>query len=97
MPSKKRDFRKAAIKKGFIEDKQGNHIFYRYKNSNGFIDAAIHTKVSHGGNGDISDSLLGEMQKQMKLDSREQLLHYIECSFSLEDYQKLLAAKNFKP
>jgi len=95
MPAKKRHFASAALKKGFIEIREGNHVFYRYQTSNGQIDDRIHTKVSHGGNGDISDSLLAKMTIQMKFDKKEDLMKYIECTFTLEMYRDLLQSKGF--
>ncbi len=93
MPAKKRHFASAALKKGFIEMREGNHVFYRYQTSSGQIDDRIHTKVSHGGNGDISDSLLAKMTIQMKFDKKEDLMKYIECTFTLEMYRDLVQSK----
>ncbi len=93
MPAKKRCFASAALKKGFIEMKKGNHVFYRYQNSKGQIEDRVHTKVSHGGNGDLSDSLLAKMAIQMKFDKKEDLMKYIECTFTLEMYRDLVQSK----
>jgi len=93
MPAKRRHFASAALKKGFIEMREGNHIFYRYQNSKGQIEDRVHTKVSHGGNGDISDSLLATMTLQMKFDKKADLMKYIECTFTLDMYRDLLQSK----
>jgi len=53
----------------------------------------IKTKISHGSN-EYSDSLLSAMQKQLKLNSKKELLELINCPMSQEDYIGLLKNKN---
>jgi hypothetical protein len=88
VPCKKRDFDKAATKKGFIEDKKRDHIFYYFTDKDGKRYTPIHTKISHGGSGDISDELLSKMYKQMNLESKSDLQHYIDCSLSEDKYRE---------
>lgn len=95
MPAKTKNFVKAATSKGFIEIRSGNHIHYRYVNSKGEIDDRIYTILSHGGNGDISDDNLAKMRKEMKFDKKEDLMKYIQCTFTLEMYRDLLQSKKF--
>lgn len=97
MPVKKQDFLKAALKKGYQQVSRRDHIYLRYVDENGKIIDAVHTKVSHGGgkNGDISDSLLAKMAHQMKFDTKKELMEYVECTYSLEKYRKMLIDKGF--
>ena len=96
MPCKKREFHKAATKKGFIEARKGDHIFYWFTDTEGKRYTRIHTKISHGGSGDISDNLLSKMYKEMKFDSVGDLKQYIECSLNEKMYREQLRAKEFQ-
>ena len=48
MPAKRRDFEKAALKKGFREIRKGTHVFYRYTDSKGEVYDRVHTMVIQG-------------------------------------------------
>ncbi|WP_255331380.1 hypothetical protein [Methanocalculus taiwanensis] len=95
MSLKKRDFSKAAVSKGFIEIKSGNHIFYRFTDSEGRICDRVHTKISHGSASDLSNDLLAKMYKQMKFNSKSDLESFIQCPFTEEMYRKLLRSKDY--
>jgi len=95
VPCKKREFRKAATKKGFTENKKGDHIFYWFTDKDGNRHTQIHTKVSHGGGGVISDENLSRMYKQMELGSKDALQRYITCSLGEDEYREQLRAKGF--
>lgn len=95
MPAKTRDFVKALNNKGFVEDRNGNHIFYYYRNSDGKINNKIQTKISHGDKGVLSDSLLSVIKREMKFEKTSELMEYIECTYTLEKYRKMLIDKGY--
>ncbi|MDO8841827.1 hypothetical protein [Methanocalculus sp.] len=95
MPIKKRDFERVTIKKGYLQIRKGDHIFYRFKDNEGKIVDSIHTKVSHGGTGDISDSLLSKMYKQMMFTKKTDLENYIACTLTEDEYRDMLRSKGF--
>ncbi len=96
MPSKKPDFEKSATKKGFIENTKGDHIFYTFTDSEGKLYGKIKTRVSHGAKGgDIPDSILPAMKKQLQFDRKEDFDKFIECTFSEEEYRNLLRNKGY--
>jgi len=95
VPTKKDAFVKAVIRKGFREFRNGDHIYYRFVQPNGEIIPRIRTKISHGGSNDISDSLLTKMSIQMKFDKKSDLMKFIECTLSGEDYYEILVSKGF--
>jgi hypothetical protein len=96
MPCKKRDFHKAVTKKRFVEEKKRDHIFYIFTDKDGKLFRRIHTKVSHGGSGDISKDLISMMYKQMNFESKGELEKYIDCSLSENEYREQLVLKGFK-
>jgi len=96
MPCKKRDFHKAITKKGFIEEKKRDHIFYIFTDMDGKIYRRVHTKVSHGGSADISNDLLSAMYKQMKCRSKDDLKKYIDCSLGEDEYREQLRTTGLK-
>ncbi len=95
MPIKKRDFERAAKNKGFLQIRRGDHIFYRFKDHERKIVDSIHTKVSHGGNGDISESLLSKMYKQMMFTTKADLQNYIACTVTEDEYREMLRSKGY--
>lgn len=95
MPVKKREFERAAKNKGYLEIRRGDHIFYRFKDAEGKIVDSIHTKVSHGGNGDISESLLSKMYKQMLFTTKADLVDFIACTVTEDEYREMLRTKGY--
>jgi hypothetical protein len=95
MPVKKDAFGKAVIRKGFREFRSGDHIYYRFVQPDGEINPEIVTKVSHGSGKDISDDLLTKMSRQMKFDKKSDLMKFVECTLSDEDYYEILVSKGF--
>jgi DNA-binding FadR family transcriptional regulator len=89
MPRKVRQALSSLKAKGFIEDREGHHIFLIYETRDGFR-TEIRTRVSHqSGGGDISDSLLAAMARQVRL-SRRDLEQLIDCPLSREQYETKL-------
>ena len=92
MPRKVRQVLCNLKAKGFFEDREGHHIFLIYETSNGFR-TEIRTRVSHqSSGGDISDSLLAAMARQVRL-SRRDLEQLIDCPLSREEYETKLDLK----
>lgn len=44
---------------------------------------------------DYSDSLLCQMAKQLRLDSKKDLCNLIDCPMDVDEYRAILAAKGF--
>ena len=93
MPVKKSNFARAATRKGFREVRSGHHIYYRYETPEGKLCPHVSTHVRHGANV-IPDSLLAEMTHQMKFDKKADLIDFISCTISKEEYLDLLKTKN---
>ncbi|HKN26572.1 MAG TPA: hypothetical protein VJY34_01285 [Roseiarcus sp.] len=92
MPRKVRQVLSSLKAKGFFEDREGHHIFLIYETKNG-LRTDIRTRVSHqSGGGDITDSLLATMARQVKL-SRRGLEQLIDCPLSREEYEAKLDLK----
>ena len=71
------------MKKGFVEDVSGHHVYYRYY----FQDkiSLISTYVSHGAT-EIDDFLIGSMAKQVKL-KKNDFLELVSCTLTMEVYR----------
>lgn len=89
MPRKRKAIKSALQKKGFTLETCQHHDRYKY-----YIDGkftGVHTHISRGsGYKDYSDSLLGRMKKQLKLNSKEELLDLIDCPMEEKDYRNVL-------
>ena len=92
MPRKARQVLSSMKAKGFLEDREGHHIFLIYETIDG-LRTEIRTRVSHqSSGGDISDSLLGLMARQVRL-TRRDLDQMIDCPLSREQYETKLSLK----
>lgn len=78
-----RDFESALIKKGFEQQKDSHHRLYRflYKGKK----TPIITKASHSTK-DLTKPILKCIKDQLKLKDKEQLMDFITCPMSMEDY-----------
>ncbi|MCD4707018.1 MAG: hypothetical protein K8S62_04690 [Candidatus Sabulitectum sp.] len=93
MPKSKLVVEKALRKKGFWED-SGDHHRFSYRTLSGEI-SRIRTHTSHSkSKKDISDKLIGQMAKQLKL-SRAEFIDLVNCPLSQEDYENILRSKAF--
>lgn len=92
MPQKKRkDIRKALVKKGFLEE-NNDHYFYTFVYKNKITP--IYTKISKGSKyKTLQDGLLSLMSTQMKMSNKE-FLDFVDCNISKSDYVTLLQKKN---
>ncbi|MBI5058843.1 hypothetical protein HZB60_03545 [candidate division KSB1 bacterium] len=74
--------------KGFEESSTHHHMYWFYNSGK---KTSIRTRVSHS-SGDYDQYLLGQVAKQLKL-SKTDLVAFIECPLSREDYTKKLIAE----
>lgn len=89
---KTQEVKGALTKKGFelSKNNSNNHIWYEFTHNGKFVSR---TKFSHS-HSEIGDSLIGQISKQLKMDNKKQFLEFVDCTFSQEDYIKLLKKKN---
>lgn len=93
MPRDRVDIEKSLLKKGFVEV-GGDHQFFHFYVDGKFT--GIHTKLSRGTKYKVyDDSLLSKMWKQLKLDSKKELLQLIDCPMNEEQYRGKLQDKGF--
>lgn len=79
-------------KKGFVQD-SGDHKFFHYE-VDGKQIGGVYTKVSHGStHNDYDDYLLGQMKKQLKLDTTAQVKELLTCPMSADQYKNILKKK----
>ncbi len=84
---KTKDICSALKKKGFSEDTDSHHIYYRlFYNGK---KTEVHTFISHG-LPEYGDSLIGKMKKQLCLQSKTEFQNLIECPMTKEEYINLL-------
>lgn len=94
MPVKQRDFRKAIVKKGFIPVSKDEHCYFYLKNPEGKI-TPVRTKMGqHGKMKDIPDNLLAVMYKQLHFETKKEMIKFIDCTKSYEEYIASLKANN---
>ncbi|WP_438316143.1 hypothetical protein [Sporosarcina sp. FA9] len=76
----------SSLEKKGLKLKETHHHMYTF-----YVDGkktSIRTRLSHGKK-EYDDHLLGQMAKQLKV-SKDQLLNFIDCPMSFEDYKKVL-------
>jgi hypothetical protein len=92
MPRKVRQVLSSLKSKGFFENREGHHIILVYETKSG-LTSEVRTRVSHqSGGGDISDNLLGQMARQVRLGRRD-LEQLIDCPLSRDEYEAKLDLK----
>lgn len=89
MPLSPNEIRKGLERKGW-KKREGHHTFYYLKVEG--LTERIHTYVSHSAK-EYGKKLLGEMKRQLKFDSVEDLQSYIKCEMSHEEYIQMLKEK----
>ena len=90
MPRKARRVESALLAKGFRR-LDSKHLKFRYHRLDGGR-TPVRTLLSHGGNRDIDDRLLGRMARQCGV-SRREFLALIDCPLSQEAYEDLLVQR----
>lgn len=95
MPRKHRDVRVGLTTKGFSVEESRKHIHFIYEDLSGRTTTA-RTMLSHGaGSEDVSDNLLGQMAKQVRLRKAE-FLKLIDCPMSREELDARVIAEEEK-
>jgi hypothetical protein len=88
----RRDIDKALRKKGFFLEERDHYYYNFYYNGK---KTNIWTKLSRGTKyEDYSIRLLGEIKKELRLDSLKQLEDLLRCPMEQEHYEKHLKGKN---
>jgi predicted RNA binding protein YcfA (HicA-like mRNA interferase family) len=91
MPARARDFESALNRKGFQKDRKTDDKVYYFHHDG--KKTHIHTKVSHGSGEELRANILGQIKRQLELDSSAQLMRFIDCPLSHADYIAHLKAK----
>jgi hypothetical protein len=81
------DFEKALQKKGF-KCTNSHHKMFRFYNNGKMTD--IITYISHG-ELRFGETILSLRKRQMKLTEKKQILDFIDCKFTEDDYRKWLS------
>ncbi len=87
----KKKIEKSLSKKGFEIVVNKDHRYFHFEYNGKRI--GIFTCVSHGGDKDISDSLISRMRKQLKLDKIKQAYDLFRCPMKYSDYIEILKEK----
>lgn len=82
----KKQVRRALMKKGFDERRQGRHRYYYHRAADG-TRTGIRTMISHGRAGDDIDvSLLKQMAAQCGRLSLDRFIDLVDCTMEKEDF-----------
>lgn len=86
----------AALKRKGFQHYDGDHHYYLYINLAG-RKTLKKTRISHGSSHkSISDSLLGQMARQVGL-SKAQFLQLVDCPLSRVEYENLVFSSKNSP
>jgi len=97
MTIKPSDLSKALLNKGFRKVSGGDHDYYFYFDEDE-NKTKIRTKISRGSHGkkQMGEGMVNIIREQMRFDKKEQLMQFVECKFTIEDYRSMVNAKNLK-
>ena len=82
------EFEKALSKKGFEEDKTHHKMFWYYWKGK---KTDIRTRTSHNEK-QFDDNMLNQRKAQLRLSKKQQIIDFIKCPMSKEDYSNFLIA-----
>jgi hypothetical protein len=88
MPRDRRRLDSALQQKGFERDEKGHHVSFVYVTTDN-RRTEIRTRISHGRDRDISDSLLARMAQQCRL-SRDLFNQFVDCPMDRAEYEACL-------
>lgn len=88
MPLDMREVEAALVRKGFQKANSSDRRFVYWTAAG--QKSRISTMISHG-RGEISDSLLGPMARQMRL-TNKQLREFVRCTIDRAAYEALVGA-----
>ena len=85
----KEKVKSALKKKGFSQNDKGHHIYlnHRWKRNGQF--SGVKTFVSHGSRKDLSDRLVSEMAKQVKLSNKD-FKRLVSCDMKQKEYETII-------
>lgn len=83
---KTREIENALLSKGFIRSDSNHRFFHLYVDGK---RTPIRTYLSHGVS-EYGDDLLSKVRQQMKLRSKKELLEFIDCPVTHEDYVEIV-------
>jgi len=87
----KKKIEKALLNKGF-KVRNNDHEFFHFVYNNKIT--AIRTKLSFGSKyKDIGESILNSIKMQLFFDRKKDLLSFIDCTYTQNDYISLLLGK----
>lgn len=91
---KPQNLKAALLKKGFKEAQKNRDHDYFFFYVDG-VKTPIRTKMSHGGHGkeSLGEPLIQKIKDEMRFETKDQLLKFIECTFSYDDYKDMLNRK----
>lgn len=90
----KKKVMQALGKKGFREERKGDHIRYFFVTSDG-REKPVQTKVSHGSKSkELGDDLISKMAGQCGL-TRLKFEQLIDCTLTKEKYERKLRKKGY--
>ena len=89
----RRTAEKSLKQKGFIEDRNGDHIYFRH--AIGGKITGPYAKISHTPkHKDISGDLLKNIKNQLKLDRMEEAFELLDCTMNGDRYNCILVGKS---
>ena len=88
---KPQNLKKALVKKGFVhsEGERDHDYYFYYENGEKTV---VFTKISRGAHGKrvMGERLIHMVKEQMKFEKKDQLVSFVDCEFTKEDYREML-------
>ncbi|MEW6534547.1 MAG: hypothetical protein AB1454_02865 [Candidatus Auribacterota bacterium] len=88
----RKEIEKKLPTKSFVRNEQSHHIYFNH-----YYDGkktGIYTYISHSPKiKTYSGALLKSMQKQLRLDSLDEVVNLVKCPLTLEQYNNILREK----
>ena len=80
------EFEKALETKGYKRDNTHHQMFWYYLDGK---KSSVHTRMSHNER-EFDDGLFGQRRKQLGLTTKQQLIDFIECPLTADQYRQHL-------
>ena len=88
------DLRSCLTGKLRAEESSGSHPTFRIKDENGVIIATMRVSHSWRHSTIISDSMVQQIARQLRLSTSSQLVALVECTLSRENYLDIVLPRN---
>jgi len=85
--------RAALLKKGFASERHTTDEFFYFHYQG--RKTSVWTKLSHGRGEDLRDKILGQIRRQLHLETGAQLADFIDCPMTAEQYARFLVERGF--